>query len=509
MSNPSLDELRQACASPPEHPTPEWMRNAGALTMNAMLDDFFQLGQQAIGVTGSRPEMERLLREPPPQDGMDFTQLLAEFHDKIVHHSFRASHPRFLAFIPGAPTFASILGDCLASNANLFAGVWKEASGAAQVEIVVLDWFKQILGYPPEAMGLLTGGGSEANLTALVVAREKLSYDDRSRAVLYASEQRHWSVDRAAKIIGMRPDQIRPLACDTDFRLNMDALHAAVAEDQRAGRLPWLVLANAGTTNTGSVDPLTPLADFCTDRRLWLHVDAAYGWPMALTEEGRTLLHGIERADSITLDPHKWFAQPFEAGCLLVRRGELLAKTFALRPEYMQDVVPNADEVNFCDLGIALTRRFRALKIWFSIKLLGIAWFRRLIEHDIALAEYAQGLLEQTGRFEITSRRKLSVVCFRYLPSPPRGRGVGGTIPPSPPRGRGAGGEGESSLDSLQLAIADELTRTGRAFLSTTRLHGKSTLRLCFVSWRTTAADVEEVVGLLREIGERLEMQYG
>jgi len=484
MSKSRLATLRAACALPPELPSPEWLRSAGQQVMDAMLDDFLRLGRDGIGFTGSPREMDRLLGEPPPEAGMDFVQLLADVRAKVVGHSFRPSHPRFLAFIPGAPTFVSILGDCLASNANLFAGVWKEASGAAQVEIVVLDWFKQFLDFPAKAMGLLTGGGSEANLTALVVAREKLSYDDRGRSMLYASEQRHWSVDRAAKIVGMRPEQIRSLECDTDFRLNVEALHKAVTEDERAGRLPWLVLANAGTTNTGSVDPLMPLADFCEQHGLWLHVDAAYGWPMALTEEGRTLLHGIGRADSITLDPHKWFAQPFEAGCLLVRRGELLAQTFMMRPEYMQDVIPKHDEVNFCDLGIALTRRFRALKIWFSIKLLGIAWFRRLIEHDIALAEYAQGLLEQSGRFDITSRRKLSVVCFRYVPN----RRIAA-----------------DRTDTLQLAIAEELTRTGRAFLSTTRLHGRCTLRLCFVNWRTTTADVEEVVGLLKLIGERLE----
>jgi glutamate/tyrosine decarboxylase-like PLP-dependent enzyme len=480
MSDSPLESLRQACAAPLDHPAPERLQAAGRQVMDAILDDFTRLGQDSIGKTGSRPDMERLLGGPAPEHGTGLDQLLAEFHDKVIAYSFRTSHPRFLAFIPGAPTFASILGDCLASNANLFAGVWKEASGAAQVEIVVLDWFKELLGYPAGARGLLTSGGSEANLTALVVAREQVPYDDRGRVVLYASEQRHWSVDRAAKIIGMRPEQIRTLPCDADFRLQPDTLRHAVAADRRAGRLPWLVLANAGTTNTGSVDPIAAVADLCAEHGLWLHADAAYGWAMSLTPAGRTLLAGIERADSITLDPHKWFAQPFEAGGLLVRRGELLGRTFMMRPEYMQDVVPRSDEINFCDQGIALTRRFRALKIWFSIKLLGLVWFRRLIEHCIALADYAQALLEQTGRFEITSRRKLSVVCFRYL--------------------------GAKSSDALQLAIAEELTRTGRAFLSTTRLNGQNALRLCFVSWRTTAADVEEVVELLTEIGGRIEL---
>jgi glutamate/tyrosine decarboxylase-like PLP-dependent enzyme len=274
---------------------------------------------------------------------------------------------------------------------------------------------------------------------------------------------------------------MRRLPCDADYRLRMDALRSAVGDDERAGRLPWVVIANAGATNTGSVDPLAELADFCEERKLWLHVDAAYGWPMALTAEGRGLLAGIARADSITLDPHKWFAQPFEAGCLLVRRGELLQQTFMMRPEYMQDVVPQHDEVNFCDQGIALTRRFRALKIWFSLKALGVGWFRRLVEHCCALAEYAQALLEQTGRFEITSRRKLSIVCFRYVP------------------------RRAMPLDALQQAIADNLARGGQAFLSTTRLDGRTTLRFCFINWRTLAPDVEAVVALLQRIGERLE----
>jgi aromatic-L-amino-acid/L-tryptophan decarboxylase len=491
MSLPSLEALRLACAHPPEHPSADATRTAGRDVMDAMLDDFLGLGDGGIGLTASPPELENLLRETPPEEGMNLAHLLDEFRAKIVRHSFRPNHPRFCAFIPGAPSFASILGDCLATSTNLFAGVWKEAAGPTQVEIMVLDWFKQFLGYPASASGLLTSGGSEANLTALIVAREKIPFAGRSRIVLYASEHRHWSIDRAAKIIGLAPEQIRPLACDADFRLKVDALERAIEEDERAGRLPWLVIATAGTTNTGSIDPLAEVADIAAERRLWLHVDAAYGWPMALTDEGRKLLCGIERADSITLDPHKWFAQPFEAGCLLVRQGDLLARTFAMRPEYMQDVIPKHDEVNFCDHGLALTRRFRALKIWFSIKLLGLAWHRRLIEHCCALATYAQALLADSPCFEITSPHKLGVVCFRFEPdAPARDR--------ASPLASASGSD-----DALQQAIAAELLRTGRAFLSTTRLHGRTTLRFCFVNWRTTAADVEEIVRLVQEIGAK------
>jgi aromatic-L-amino-acid decarboxylase len=346
----------------------------------------------------------------------------------------------------------------------------------------VLDWFKEFLGYPSEAGGILTSGGSEANLTALVVARERLPFADRPRAVLYATAHRHWSADRAARIIGLAPEQIRPVPADGQFRLRVDALAEAIAEDRRHGRIPWAVVANAGATNTGTVDPLRDVGELCRRENLWYHVDAAYGWSAVLTAEGKALLDGIALADSITLDPHKWFGQTFEAGCILVRDSRLLPRTFALRPDYMRDVAPADDQINFADCGIALTRRFRALKIWLSIKTLGVAWFRKLVQHCCNLAALGEALLRQSGVFEILSPRQLSIVGFRYAPP----------------------GVMHERLNGINEAIFEALLATGRAFLSTTRLHDKVALRLCFVNWRTTAADVEEIVGLVESIGGRI-----
>jgi len=235
------------------------------------------------------------------------------------------------------------------------------------------------------------------------------------------------------------------------------------------------------------VDPLAALADFCREQRLWFHVDAAYGWPGVLIPEEKSKLDGIGRADSITLDPHKWFGQPFEAGCVLVRQGRQLVQTFAIRPEYMQDVEPAEEEVNFADRGLALTRRFRALKIWFSVKVLGLSWFRELVRRSCRLADFAQGLLEESRSFEILSSRQLSIVCFRYMPA-----------------NFSAQNESEEErLDRLNLAIVEGVRASGRAFLSSTRLNGRVALRLCFVNWRTTAADVEEVVSLLETAGRQ------
>jgi glutamate/tyrosine decarboxylase-like PLP-dependent enzyme len=484
----SIDQLRRALRDPLAHPDVPTLHHLGGQVLDWLLNHFATLPQQSIGRNPTPAEMEALLDESAPEEGQAFEQVFAEFRDKIAPNAFRTNHPRFLAFIPGAPTFLSVLGDMLCAGTNFFAGVWLEGAGPAQVEIEVLNWFRDFLGMPPETRGILTGGGSEANLTALVVAREDLSYEERGRAVLYLTQERHWSMDRAARVIGLRPDQIRPVPVGGDFCVQPAALEEAVWQDRTAGRLPWAVAANAGATNTGAVDPLDSLAVVCQEHRLWFHVDAAYGWPAVLIPEGRRALQGIGRADSVTLDPHKWFAQTFEAGCVLIRQGQRLPATFTSRPDYLQDVEPATDEINFADYGIALTRRFRALKIWLSVKVLGVGWFRRLLDRSCRLAELSQMLLEQAGCFQILCPRHLSVVCFRYVPAGLR------TSPD----------QANADLDRLNLALVEALRETGRAFLSSTRLHDRVALRFCFVNWRTTTADVEEVVQLLATLGRRL-----
>jgi len=479
--NDRLSDLRHSLAEPLPHPDLSQLQDYTAQTTALILRHFDTLREQEIGRPASREMLEALLREPPPEVGQDFTRVLAEFHDKVMGNAFRVNHPRFFAFVPGAPTYLSVLGDMLCAGTNFFAGVWLEAAGPAQVELLVLDWFKEFLGLPAATHGILTGGGSEANLTALVVAREGLDYEERGRAVLYASDQRHWSVDRAAKVIGLHPDQIRGIPVSDRYEMQPAALASAVARDRNAGMRPWAVVANAGATNTGSVDPLPALADICRDEKLWLHVDAAYGWAAVLADGGKRQLAGIDRADSLTLDPHKWFGQTFEVGCLLVREGRRLAETFGHLPEYMQDVEPATDEINFCDHGIALTRRFRALKVWLSVKVLGVSWFRALTRRCLAFAEFTESWLQQSTDFEMLCPRQLSIVCFRYAPAHLRGE--------------------ENRLDQLNEEIVTRLCATRRAFLSSTRLRGRYALRLCFVNWRTTLADVVETLELLARLG--------
>jgi glutamate/tyrosine decarboxylase-like PLP-dependent enzyme len=479
-----LAQLRAWVEYPLPYPEAGSLKAQADETLSWLLAHLDGVADKPTGRVGSRAELESLLGGPPPERGQGFSRVLAEFREKVVPHALRLDHPRFLAYISSAPTFASILAELLAAGTNSFCGTWLAGSGPAQVELTVLGWFRDILGMPADTRGLFTSGGSEANLTALVVAREPLSFEDRSRAVLYVTEQRHGSVDRAAKVIGLRPDQVRPVPADAGFRLLPDALAEAVRRDRLAGRLPWAAVANAGATNTGAVDPLELLARVCRSERLWYHVDAAYGWPAALSPtEGRALA-GIGQADSVTLDPHKWFAQPFEAGCLLMRDGRRLAATFGLRPDYLQDVErPDAEEIHFADLGLALTRRFRALKVWLSVKALGLDWFRALVEHSCRLADYAETLLRNRDDFEVLCPRQLSVVCFRYRP---------GEVPDAP------------RLDRINLALVEELRTTERAVISSTRLGGRVALRFCFVHWQTTAGDVDEVVNSLGSLGTRL-----
>jgi glutamate/tyrosine decarboxylase-like PLP-dependent enzyme len=482
----SLEALRQALAKPLPHPDEVRRAEEAGLALRWLLEHFATLPTQAIGLTAGRAEMDALLAEPPPETGRDFAAVLDAFRAHVAAYAFRVNHPRFFAFVPSAPSFYSMLGDLLCVGANFFAGVWLEAAGPAAVELVVLDWFRTFLGMPESTRGVLTNGGSEANLIALAVARDRLSRDDRNRAVLYCAVERHHSVDRAARILGFYPEQIRTVASDERFRLDSAALAAAVAADRASGRLPWAVVATAGTTNTGAVDPLARLADLCANEWLWLHVDAAYGWAAVLDGDEQKQLAGIDRADSVTLDPHKWFAQCFEAGCVLVRDGRQLFDSFCTYADYLRDVTAGEDEINFADHGIALTRRFRALKIWMSVKVLGVAWFRELVGRCCRLAEFAQGLLEHAAVFEILCPRQLSIVCFRYRPA---GFGVRGQAD-------------EQALDELNQAILEQVRASGRAFLSSTTLNGRLALRFCFVNWRTTAADVEEVIALLRGFGE-------
>jgi aromatic-L-amino-acid decarboxylase len=473
---------------------PDEMRRFGHAVIDSLIRHYSDLRHaRAVNVAG-RDETEALLREPAPEAGRDLEELLREFEEKVVPRTSHVDHPRMFAFIPGSGTFVGAMGDALASGYNIYAGTWIESSAAHQIELVVLDWFKSWLGLPETGGGTLVSGGSVANLTGLILARERRLGDMREDGVIYTSELAHSCIDRGARILGFRPDQLRKLPSDDALRLDVAALERAVVEDVAAGRHPFCVVANAGATSTGTIDPLPEIADLCAEHGLWLHVDAAYGGFAVLDERGRQLLTGIERADSLALDAHKWLYTPFEAGCVLARDVQHLYDCFHILPEYLVDVAGGPGHPNMCDFGIQLTRSSRALKIWLAIKHFGLARYRAVISRTMDLARYAQDLLAAAPGIEIVSPSVLSIVTFRYVPVAPRGAEVE---------------LDEDRLTRLNDEIRRRIWESGRAMLSSTRVRGRYVLRLCVLNHNTRKADVEEVVHLIADYGAAVAAELG
>ena len=325
------------------------------------------------------------------------------------------AHQRCFEFVPGPNNYASALADFVASSFNIFAGAWLGPSGVASIEVKSINWLKTIFGLPKTAGGLFVSGGSMANLTALAVARHIKLQNNPTNASIYFSDQTHSSVPKGLKILGFQPYQIRSVKADEKYRLSLESLKAQVDEDRKRGLVPFCVVANAGTTNTGAVDPLPELVQYCKEQGLWLHVDGAYGGAVALTDEGKVLLKGIDKADSITIDPHKWLFQPYEIGCLLVRDTYHLKEAFKVTAEYLDVLEDNGEQINFSDHGVQLTRGFRALKFWMSLKTFGLSNFRKAITRGFRNAEYVQSILAPSPHWEIVTPATMGVINFRYM----------------------------------------------------------------------------------------------
>ena len=465
------------------------MRRAGYRVVDWIVDRIVSLRESGLGRELSRDETERLLREPMSEEPSTFDEVFSEYAQKVAPNAITLDHPRFFAFIPSAPNIVSILADALMAGSNVFAGTWLESSGPSQVELIVVDWFKQLLGLPGEASGLLVSGGSVANLTALAVARRAVLKDRTARAVVYLSDQTHASVERGLRVLGFEPRQLRRLGTDALYGLSPARLIDQIRRDRKAKLRPFALIANAGTTNTGAVDPLEELGRVARRHSLWFHVDAAYGGFAALTERGRARLRGIEQADSVVLDPHKWFYCPFEAGCVIVRAGHLMRETFRILPEYMRDVARQEREVNFCDYGLQLTRSFRALKVWMAVKTYGARKFRQVIDQCLDLTQYGARLVQESPHFEVVTPPSLGIFTFRYVP-----RELPGTK-----RSK------EKFLNRLNQELVRSAIASGRLMLSSTRLGSRDVLRLCFLNHRTRKEDVREALRLIEQFGREAE----
>ena len=454
---------------------PDEMRRVGYAAVDALVAATTDWSMPPIR-RATRDEMLELLDAPPPEEGIGAANALERLLGDVVPNIARLDHPRYFAFIPCSGTWPGAIGDFVASALSLYATSWLEGAGPTQLELTVLDWFKEWIGYPSDADGQLTSGGSTANLQALACARETRAGAMRDDLIVYVSDQAHSSIARAARVLGFTPSQVRVLPTDRDLRLRPEILASAIDADAGRGLTPLLASVSAGATNTGAVDPLRDLAETCRERDVWLHVDAAYGGFAALVERGHGLLGGIELADSVTLDPHKLLYQSYECGGLLVREPGALRSAFEIVPPYLRDTRGLEVEVNLGDHGIQLSRTSRAFKVWLSIQTFGLGAFRQAIDRSFDLAEHAARRIRQSDELELVAQPSLGIVCFRRRPP---------------------GVEDEIELAELNAGLVAALEASGDGFVSSTRLRGRYAIRLCPMNHVTEQADVDRALDFL------------
>ena len=467
---------------------PEELRRLGGLATDAVASHRERLLERPVfGKVGAGAS---LFEGPLPEEGRPFEEVLAFVREHVLPFPMGNSHPRFYGFINATADPVGILADYLASAMN--PNCWGGDHAAIHVETQAMRWIAEMLGYPPEAEGILVSGGSMANFTALAAARramtpgnvreDGLAGPDRPRLTIYASDQVHSCVDKAADLLGIGTSRLRRIPTDDRFRILTGDLIRAVAADRAAGFTPAIVVGNAGTVNTGAIDPLDELADFCRRESLWFHVDGAYGALASMVPELKPLFSGMERADSIAADPHKWLYVPYEAGATLVREPGRLAAAFRKFPEYLASdpESPFPGPAWFAERGPELSRGFKALKVWMGLMTHGRRAYVERIASDVRLARFLSAEVDRRADFERLSEPVLSIANFRYRPA---GRPLS-----------------DSDLDRLNRRIIHRLVGGGSHFLSPTILKGRTALRVSITNFRTRE---EDLLALLDE-SERL-----
>jgi aromatic-L-amino-acid decarboxylase len=436
-----------------------------------------------------------------PEEPMPLDELVEHLRDVVLEHSTYLGHPRFYAYITGAGTVPGAAADLVAAGLNANVGGWRLSPAASEIEYHLTRWFAGQFGLPEGAGGILVSGGAMAGFVGLKVARDrKAGWDVRKEGVLghpplviYASEEVHSINERAADMMGLGREAVRLLPTDEEYRLRVDALRPAIEEDLAAGRKPIAVVGSAGTVATGAIDPLDEIAEVCAEHDLWFHVDGAYGGPGILADELRPLYAGIERADSIAFDPHKWMYTPHSGGCILVRDFEDLPRSFNIHeyaPYTYEDKDATGTGVDGIDAGPQFSRGFWALKVWVSLLAHGRKAYARRIAHDVELARYLHDRAVERPEFEPAAPVTLSIACFRY-------------VPPDLPEGEGR----EEYLDRLNERLMTELQMSGKVFPSNAVLRGRFVLRACIVNFRTEAEDLDALLDVASELGAKLDAE--
>jgi glutamate/tyrosine decarboxylase-like PLP-dependent enzyme len=459
-----------------------------------MLDDMFDYMQNVRDRDVWQPvpeEVKSYLQQPIPEDGREEEAVYGEFVQKILPHTMGNVHPRFWGWVMGNGTPLGVLAEMLAATMNPNMGGGDHVG--YYVERQVLDWYKALMGFPHESSGLLTSGGSMANLVGLTVARNaKAQFDIRAngltgaphRMMIYASEQTHNSVQKTVELLGLGYESLRSIPVNDDYQIEVAALWDAIQEDRAAGHVPFCVVGSAGTTATGAIDNLNALADICQNENLWFHVDGAFGAMVILAPELRPLVAGIERADSLAFDLHKWIYLPFDVGCALVRHRLEHFQAFSLIPDFLTHAERGlaAGPEWYSDYGVELTRSFRALKVWMSMQVHGAEKYGSLILQDVRHARYLKKLVVEHPQLELTAPVPLNIVCFRYVEA----------------------GLSEDQLNALNTELLLQLQESGVAIVTNATLKGKYSLRASNTNHRTRQEDLHILVDEVVKIGQQL-----
>lgn len=440
----------------PLEPNAAGMRRLVDQAMRRIVEHIESLPSQPVFSTEDAAEFARTLIEPMPEQGTSYEALLDHLFDDCVPRSFNTASPGYLAYIPGGGIFHAAVADLIADSVNRYVGVNAAAPALVQLETNVIRWLCQIAGYGAGSGGLLTTGGSLANFIAIVTARKELLPEQFFGGTLYCSDQVHHSFQKAASLAGFPYANIREIPSDEAFRMRTDALEDAIRRDREQGMTPFLVVGSAGTTNTGAVDDLDAIATIARANSMWFHVDGAYGAFFMLTERGRAVMRGIERADSIVLDPHKTLFLPYGTGGLLVRDASALRRAHSLHADYLPPMQNEDELVDFCEISPELSRDFRGLRVWLPLKMVGAAEFRRQLDEKLDLARWATDELRKIEGIEIVAEPQLSLVAFRVRGSDERNREV------------------------LRAINAPK-----RVMLTPTVAAGRFLMRICVVSFRT------------------------
>lgn len=469
-------------------PTAEEMRSLTRLATDRIVRHIETLPTQpSLAIEGGR-ELAAALAEEAPESGAAPEELLELIFEQATPTSFTNPGPGFMAYIPGGGLFESALADFIAGAINRYVTVWTAAPGLVQLEVNVIRWFCRMIGYPHSAGGFLSSGGSMANFSAVFTARRELLAENFLGGTIYVSEQVHHSISRAATLAGFGESALRVVPTDAKRRIEVDHLAEMIEDDRASGRTPFLVVGSVGTTNTGAIDDLEALADLAQKERLWLHLDAAYGGFFALTQRGRERMAGIERADSITLDPHKGLFLPYGTGCLLVRDPSALKRAHTIRADYMPPMQSSDDLIDFCEISPELSRDNRGLRVWLPIKMYGLSAFRAALDEKLDLTEWIHRELTKLEDLEIVAEPQLSVVAFRLAPKAPTR----------------ANGLTQDELNRLNRDFLDAINKRKRVFLTETVLDGRFVIRICILNFRTHRDRLEMCLDDIRSAAQEV-----